>query len=46
MVFELIEYKIVYTDHRNNKEYPNFQIIVNVLNNKFKYKRKIMEEKK
>ena len=25
--FELIEYKIVYTDHRNNKEYPIFQII-------------------
>ena len=25
--FELIEYKIVYTDYRNNKEYPIFQII-------------------
>ena len=25
--FELIEYKIVYIDHRNNKEYPIFQII-------------------
>ena len=25
--FELIEYKIVYTDNRNNKEYPIFQII-------------------
>ncbi|QKE28836.1 SAM-dependent methyltransferase [Arcobacter acticola] len=28
--FELIEYKIVYTDHRNNKEYPIFQIIAKV----------------
>ena len=25
--FEIIEYKIVYTDHRNNKDYPIFQII-------------------
>lgn len=25
--FELIEYKIVYTDYRNDKEYPIFQII-------------------
>jgi ubiquinone/menaquinone biosynthesis C-methylase UbiE len=25
--FELLEYKIVYTDYRNNKEYPIFQII-------------------
>ena len=24
---EIIEYKIVYTDHRNNKDYPIFQII-------------------
>jgi ubiquinone/menaquinone biosynthesis C-methylase UbiE len=28
--FELIEYKIVYTDYRNNKEYPIFQIIAKV----------------
>lgn len=25
--FEIVEYKIVYTDHRNNKEYPIFQVI-------------------
>ena len=25
--FEIIEYKIVYTDYRNNKEYPIFQVI-------------------
>jgi ubiquinone/menaquinone biosynthesis C-methylase UbiE len=25
--FEVIEYKIVYTDYRNNKKYPIFQII-------------------
>lgn len=30
--FEIVEYKIVYTDHRNNKEYPIFQIIAKVKN--------------
>lgn len=28
--FELVEYKIVYTDLRNNKQYPIFQIIAKV----------------
>jgi ubiquinone/menaquinone biosynthesis C-methylase UbiE len=30
--FEIVEYKIVYIDHRNNKDYPIFQIIAKVKN--------------